>query len=152
MCSDYHGGVSVDFVVFGVHMLGLSSVLNSLNVVVTVVCVVLRCSLVSVSLLVVVVYLTSGLIVVVMPVLSGCVTLVLLDRVWSCGFYDVVGGGDLVVYQHLFWFFGHPEVYVIVLPVFGIICVSCGLCCGLLFGCCAIMYSSFVIVGLGFYV
>jgi heme/copper-type cytochrome/quinol oxidase subunit 1 len=154
VCSDFHCGFSVEFLIFIVHILGLSSVFGGVNLVCTVHhsrCVGVSCFVL--GLCVFGFYVTSLLVVCVLPVLSGCVTLVLLDRVWSVCYFDVLGGGDVIVFQHLFWFFGHPEVYVIILPVFGcvgfVVCVVSGC---VVFGLVSLVYSIVVIVFLGFFV
>lgn len=85
--------------------------------------------------------------------LAGGVTLVILDRNFNTSFYDVVGGGDLVLFQHLFWFFGHPEVYIIILPVFGLMStlveITSFRC---VFSAVAMIYSMLLIAILGFFV
>ena len=97
--------------------------------------------------------LTSFLLLVCLPVLAGCITLLILDRNFNSAFYDVCGGGDLVLFQHLFWFFGHPEVYIIILPVFGFFAFIIEfLCMRLVFSCLAMCYSLFSISLLGFFV
>jgi heme/copper-type cytochrome/quinol oxidase subunit 1 len=144
----------VDFLVFSVHILGLSSILNSLNVVGTLFSVRRRffyftfCSLFLCGLL-----LTSFLLILCLPILAGAVTLVLLDRNFNTGYFDICGGGDLVLFQHLFWFFGHPEVYIIILPVFGFISSLLEFCTTrLVFGFTAMLYSMSSISLLGFFV
>jgi len=86
-------------------------------------------------------------------VLAGAITLVLLDRNYNCSFYDVLGGGDVVLFQHLFWFFGHPEVYIIIFPVFGLIShlIDLNNCC-FVFSVLAMLYSLYTISLLGFFV
>jgi len=154
LCIDFHSSCAVDFLIFSVHMLGLSSILNSLNVVGTLFACRRRfyfftfCSLFLIGLL-----LTSLLLILVLPVLAGAVTLCLLDRNFNTGYFDILGGGDLVLFQHLFWFFGHPEVYVIILPIFGFISTLLEFCTTrLVFGFTAMLYSMSSISLLGFFV
>jgi len=121
-CVDFHSSIAVDIAMFSVHMLGISSLMNSINVIGTI----LACrrryfGLSRITLFVWGILLTSALLIIVLPVLAGGVTMILLDRSLNTCFYDVLGGGDLVLFQHLFWFFGHPEVYIIILPIFGLI-------------------------------
>jgi len=121
-CVDFHSSIAVDIAMFSVHMLGISSLMNSINVIGTI----LACrrryfGLNRITLFVWGILLTSALLVIVLPVLAGGVTMILLDRSLNTCFYDVLGGGDLVLFQHLFWFFGHPEVYIIILPIFGLV-------------------------------
>jgi len=154
ICYDFHSGVAVDFLIFAVHVLGVSSIINALNVVGTILAGRRRYFVLwFLNLFCVCVFVTSFLLIICLPILAGAVTLVLLDRNINCSFYDVLGGGDLVLFQHLFWFFGHPEVYIIILPVFGIVShilvVNNGC---FVFSFMAMVYSLYSISLLGFFV
>jgi len=93
------------------------------------------------------------LLVICLPILAGAVTMVLFDRNFNTAFYDVCGGGDLVLFQHLFWFFGHPEVYIIILPVFGLISTIVEVIgTRMIFSMLAMIYSMMSIFVLGFFV
>jgi len=119
---DFHSSVSVDFTMLSVHLLGISSIINSINLICTiVVCKRKFFPFYSISLFLWGSILTSFLLCLVLPILAGAVTMVLCDRNFNTSFFDVLGGGDLLLFQHLFWFFGHPEVYIIILPIFGIV-------------------------------
>jgi len=154
ICLDFHSSCAVDFLIFSVHCLGLASIFNSLNVVGTVFAVRRRFYFFTfLSLFILGLVLTSFLLLVVLPVLAGALTCCLFDRNFNTGYFDVLGGGDLVLFQHLFWFFGHPEVYVIILPVFGFISSVCEFCTfRLVFGFSAMVYSICSISLLGFFV
>lgn len=154
ICYDFHSTIACDLTIFSVHLLGVSSILNSLNVVGTLfVCRKKYFSFIIWLLFIWGVLLTSILLILTLPILAGGVTMVLLDRNFNTSFFDVIGGGDLILFQHLFWFFGHPEVYIIILPVFGLIstlidvigfrCVFSGL---------AMIYSMICIAIIGFFV
>jgi cytochrome c oxidase subunit 1 len=113
-------GWGMDFAIFAVHMLGISSILGAINVIVTIVnmrapgMTLMKMPLLAHGFLV-----TAILLIVIMPVLAGGVTMLLMDRHFGTHFFNAAGGGDPVLWQHVFWFMGHPEVYVLLLPIAG---------------------------------
>jgi cytochrome c oxidase subunit I len=116
------GGSNVAFVIFAIHMMGISSIMGAINVIATI----LNMRAPGVDLLKMPIFcwswlITAFLLIAVMPVLAGAVTMLLTDKFFATSFFNAAGGGDPVMFQHIFWFFGHPEVYIMILPAFGIV-------------------------------
>jgi len=115
-------GNAFPFLIFAIHFMGLSSIMGAINVVATILN--MRApgmTLMKMPLFVWTWLLTAFLLIAVMPVLAGGVTMLLTDKYFGTSFFNAAGGGDPVMFQHIFWFFGHPEVYILILPSFGVV-------------------------------
>ena len=147
-------GDAFPFLIFAIHFMGLSSIMGAINIVATILN--MRApgmTLMKMPLFVWTWLITAFLLIAVMPVLAGGVTMLLTDKFFGTSFFNAAGGGDPVMFLHIFWFFGHPEVYILILPSFGVVAAIIPTFARKpLFGYCSMVYATAAIAFLSFIV